>query len=314
MRRRAVLAALAAAGPALAQDRTVRFVVPFPPGGPVDTAARLLAAAMAGPLGQPILVENRGGAGGTIGVDAVAKAAPDGLTLAFASTGPASVAMSLIPGLPYDTLRDFAPVTIVGATPSLLVVRAASPVRSLAELVALAKRRPGLTFGSTGPGGTPHLAPELLALRAGIQLTHVAYRGAAPAITALLAGELELSFHDLAVLLPHVREGTLRALAVASPVRSAVLPEVPTMAEAGVPGVETETWYPLLAPAATPPARVAALHAAVVAALGDAELRRRFAAMGTRAIGNTPDQARGFIAAEIAKWGEVVRVANIRAD
>lgn len=309
------------------QDRPLRLIVPFPPGGPVDTAARIMAQALTGPLGQPVLVENRSGAGGNIGVDAVAKAAPDGLTLAFASTGALAVNPSLLPNMPYETLRDLAPVAILSATPSVLVVRpAGSPGSSpgaslgasadLAALLAAAKRQPGkLSFASTGPGGTPHLAAELLKLRAGVDITHVAYRGAAPVLTAMLAGEIDMAFLDVPVLLPHIRDGRLRPLVVTAPTRAAVLPEVPTTAEAGLPDVLVENWYAMLAPAGTPAGRVAQVAAAVQGVLAPGtETRRRFEEMGSRILAAGPAEATDFIRAEIAKWAEVVRRADIRPD
>ncbi|MBX6376884.1 MAG: tripartite tricarboxylate transporter substrate binding protein [Acetobacteraceae bacterium] len=284
----------------------------------MDSAARLIAAALPEHLrGQPAIVENRSGAGGVVGVDAVAKAAPDGYTLSFSSVGAVAVGVSLLPHLPYDPRRDLAPITIAALVPSLLVVRPGLPVRTVAELLALVRQRPGaLSFGSTGPGGTPHLAMELLRLRAGgrLDITHVAYRGAAPAITALLAGEVDCAFLDLSVLLPHVREGKLRALALAARARSPVAPEIPTVAEAGVPGVEVASWYSVLAPAGTSQDRIEVLHAAFAAVLARPDIVRRFAEQGTEVVASRPEATAEFIRSEIAKWGEVVRAANIRAD
>ncbi|MDO9706842.1 Bug family tripartite tricarboxylate transporter substrate binding protein [Paracraurococcus lichenis] len=296
-------------------DRPVRLVVPFPPGGPVDTAARILAQAMGPLLGQPMVVENRSGAGGSVGIDAVAKSAPDGLTLALGSTGAVAVNVTLMPSLPYDPRRDLAPVGMVIGVPSLLVVRPGLAVGDFGELLAMARRQPGrLTFGSTGPGGTPHLAAELLKLRAGLDITHVAYRGAAPTVTALLTEEVDMAFLDLPVLLPHVREGKFRALGLAAAARAPVLPEVPTMAEAGQPGLEVENWYALIAPARVPPERIAALSRALQATLAQPETAERYEASGARIIGGTPEEAARFIAAETERWGEVVRRADIRPD
>ncbi|MCB4823659.1 tripartite tricarboxylate transporter substrate binding protein [Roseicella sp. GB24] len=319
MTRRALgAAALVLPGLAGAQafpDRPLRLIVPFPPGGPVDMAARLLAPAMGTLLGQQMVVENRSGAGGTVGIDAVAKAAPDGLTLALGSTGAVAVNVNLVPNLPYDPRRDLAPVGLVTGVPSLLVLRPGLEVRNLEDLLAVARRQPGrLTFASTGPGGTPHLAAELLKLRAGIDIVHVAYRGAAPAITALMANEVDIAFLDLPVLLPHVREGKFRALGLAAAARAPVLPEVPTMAEAGLPGVEVENWYALIAPARLPPDRMSVLSAALRGALAQPELAERFLSQGARVIGGGPEEAAQFIAAEMERWGEVVRRANIRID
>ncbi|MDI3308088.1 MAG: tripartite tricarboxylate transporter substrate binding protein [Acetobacteraceae bacterium] len=314
----AALGLALAAAPAWAAaypDRPVRLVVPFPPGGPVDTAARIMAQALTGPLGQSVVVENRSGAGGTIGVDAVAKSAPDGYTIAFASTGAVAVNGSLVPNLPYDTLRDFAPVAVLTATPSVLVVRPDGPP-SLGALLGRARRQPGkVTFASTGPGGTPHLAAELLKLRAGVDLTHVAYRGAAPAITAMLAGEVDMAFLDLPVLLPVIREGKLKPLFITAEERSPLLPEVPTAEQAGVPGVLVENWYCMLAPAATPRDHITRLAWAVRDALApDGLTARRFVEMGARIVDAGPEEATEFIRAEIAKWAEVIRSANIKLD
>lgn len=316
------VAGLAAVAPAAAQpaawpDRPVRLVVPFPPGGPVDTGARLVAAALSPALGgQSVLVENRSGAGGMIGIDAVAKAAPDGLTIAYGSTGAIAVNAALLPNLPYDTLRDLRPVAIVTSTASALVVRPEGP-RSLAALLEQARARPGrLSYASTGPGGTPHLAAELLRLRTGRpDIAHVAYRGAAPAITALLAGEVDMAFLDVPVLLPHIREGKFRALCVTAESRSPVLPDVPTTAEAGAPGVIVEGWNAMMVPAATPADRVERLAAAVRQVLAPgSETRTRFEAVGQRVVNLGPEEAAAFIRAEIAKWAEVVRAADIKPD
>jgi len=310
----ATLAGTAASQPAW-PDRPLRLVVPFPPGGPVDTGARLVAAGIAPLLGQQVVVENRSGAGGVIGIDAVAKAAPDGLTIAYGSTGAIAVNVSLLPHLPYDTLRDLTPVAVLTTTPSVLVVRPDGP-RDLAALVAAAKATPGrLSFASTGPGGTPHLAAELLQQRTGTEIAHVAYRGAAPVITAMLAGEITMAFLDLPVLLPHIREGKFRALCVSAEHRAAPLPEVPSCAEAGAPGVIVEGWNAMLVPAATPPERVARLAAAVRQVLQPgAETRTRFEALGQRILDLGPEEARGFLRAEIAKWAEVVKAAGIKPD
>jgi tripartite-type tricarboxylate transporter receptor subunit TctC len=293
-------------------DRPVKLVVPFPPGGPVDTGARLVAAGLTPILGQQVLVENRSGAGGAIGIDAVAKALPDGTTVAYGSTGAIAVNAAMLPNLPYDTLRDLRPIAVLTSTPSALVVRPEGP-GDLAALIAAAKARPGkLSFASTGPGGTPHLAAELLKMRTGTDITHVAYRGAAPVITALLAGEIDMAFLDVPVLLPHIRDGKFRALCVTADTRAAVLPEVPTAAQAGVAGVIVEGWNAMLVPSATPPDRVARLAAGVRQILATGSpTRERFEAMGQRVVDLGPDQANAFIRGEIAKWAEVVKAANI---
>ncbi|HYF06500.1 MAG TPA: tripartite tricarboxylate transporter substrate binding protein, partial [Acetobacteraceae bacterium] len=278
--RRLTLALPLLAAPARAQtfpDRPVRLIVPFPPGGPVDTAARILAAALPEALRQPVVVENRSGAGGVVGTEAAARAAPDGHTLGFCSTGSVAVSVSLVPNLSYDPRRDFAPVTIVSGVPSMLVVRPGLAPRTLAEFLALARQRPGgITYASTGPGGTPHLAMELLKLRAGVDITHVSYRGAAPVLTALAAGEVDCAFLDVAVLLPHVRDGRLRPLGVTAERRSEAAPDIPTIAEGGVGGVLVENWYAVLAPAATPADRVVILQAAFSATMARPDVAPRF--------------------------------------
>ncbi|WP_236571568.1 Bug family tripartite tricarboxylate transporter substrate binding protein [Rhodovarius lipocyclicus] len=315
--RRALLAAPLAT-PAFAQsfpDRPVRLVVPFPPGGPVDLGARILAQPLGEELRGSVVIDNRSGAGGVVGVDAVAKATPDGYTLGFASTGALAVNVTLMPNNPYDTRRDIAAISIVSAVPSLLAVHPDVPARSVAELVALAKARPGrLNYGSSGPGGTPHLAGALFTMRAGVEMGHVPYRGAAPAITALLAKEVDMAFLDVPVLLPHVQAGRLRPLGVTSAGRSAALPETPTFAEAGVSGMEVENWYAIFAPAGTPAGRVARLHAATAAALARPETQRQITSQGARVVASRPEDAATFISAEVDRWAQVVRGANIRPE
>ncbi|HWL83821.1 MAG TPA: tripartite tricarboxylate transporter substrate binding protein [Roseomonas sp.] len=321
MNRRSLLAAALAAGAlpcgaaaaAAYPDRPVRLVVPFPPGGPVDAGARIMANALTAELGQSVVVENRAGAGGVVGVDAVVKSEPDGYTLSFASTGAVAVNQSLIPSTPYDCRRDLVPIVIVSAIPMLMVAKAGLPVASLADLIALAKRKP-LTYGTSGPGGTPHLSGELLKQRAGIELTHVPYRGAAPAVTAILAGEVDTVILDPLVLLPHVREGKARALATTGPTRSPAMPDIPTVAEAGVPGVEVENWYAMLAPTGTPPERIARLWEISRTALQKAAVSRSFTDQGGRMVISGPEESASFISAEVTKWAEVVRAGHLRAD
>jgi tripartite-type tricarboxylate transporter receptor subunit TctC len=296
-------------------DRPIRLIVPFPPGGPVDLSARIVAQALSEELKSSVVVENRSGAGGVVGTDAVAKAAPDGYTLGFSSTGAVAVNVTLLPNNPYDSRKDFSPISIVAGVPTLLCVNPDVPARNVAELIALAKSRPGqLNFGSSGPGGTPHLSGERFKLRTGTNITHVPYRGAAPAITALLANEVEVAFLDLPILLPHVQEGRLRALAVTSAQRSPALPDVPTFAEAGVDGMEIENWYAILAPAGTPPDRVARLHAATAAAMARPATANQFTSQGARIIVNKPEEALAFIRAEVDRWAEVVRASGVKVD
>lgn len=309
---------LAAAPAAMAQgypDRPIRLIVPFPPGGPVDVGGRIVATGLSAQLGQPVVVENRSGAGGSVGVAEAARAAPDGHSLVFASTGALAVNVSLIPNLSYDTRRDFVPVAIVAAIPMLMVARQGLPVRTVQEVVALARQRPNaLTYATTGPGGPPHLLGEVMRQRSDVHMTMVAYRGAGPAITALLAGEVDVSFLDPAVLMPHVREGRLRALAVTSRERSPAMPDLPSLVEAGLDGAEVENWYALLAPAATPPERVRRLHAALAAALARPETLRVFTDQGARVLVWEPERSAAFIRAEVERWAEVVRAAGMKPE
>lgn len=294
-------------------DRPIRLVVPFPPGGPVDAGARIMAQALTVALGQAVVVENRAGAGGVVGVDAVAKSAPDGYTLSFASTGAVAVNQSLISSTTYDVRRDFAPIVIVSAIPMLIVAHPSLPVTNLASFIALARHRP-ITYGTSGPGGAPHLSGELLKQRAGFDMTHVPYRGAAPCVTALLTGEVDSVILDPLVLLPHIREGKGRALAVTSPARSPAMPEVPIVAEAGVAGVEVENWYAMLAPAATPRERIQRLWDISRETLEKPEVARLFTDQGGRMVISGPEPSTAFISAEVTKWAEVVRLAGMRAD
>jgi tripartite-type tricarboxylate transporter receptor subunit TctC len=305
--------------PATAQqawpDRPVRLIVPFPPGGSTDIVARLLAEALQGRLGQPVLVENRGGAGGNIGADLVAKAAPDGHTLLLSAPGPFAINEHLYRSMPFDPERDLVPVALVAAVPIVLVVPAGSPARSLADLIARARREPGkLAFGSSSIGGTNHLAGELLKSSAGIDIVHVPYRGAAPAMTDLIAGNLDLYFDNMPGVLPQLRDGRIRALAVAGATRATALPDLPTMAEAGLPGFEASSWFGLAAPGGTPAALVARIAAAVRAALAEPGLRAKLAAAGAEPGAMDPDGFARFVAAERARWGKVVQASGAQAE
>ena len=318
--RRALLALPGlAARPAAAQEpfpsRPVRLIVPFATGGPSDIVARLMAPRMAAVLGQPVVVEARPGAGGVTGLDAVAKAAPDGHTIGLGSAGGLAISPTLQPTMPYDVARDFAPLTLAVLVPEPLVVPTAAPFRSVAELVAVARARPGaLNHGSTGPGSMPHLAAELLKLAAGLDIAHVPYRGGAPLALALIAGEVQLGFADLPILLPHLRAGTLRALAFGTDVRHPLLPEVPTFIESGLPSVRTDNWHGLVAPARTPPAAQALLHRAAIAALTDAEVARLLREQGADPVAQSQAEFGAFIRAETARWGEVIRRAGVKPE
>jgi tripartite-type tricarboxylate transporter receptor subunit TctC len=295
-------------------SRPVKLVVGFTPGGGVDINARLLATKLAEILGQAVIVENKPGAGTNIANEFVARAAPDGYTLLFNSPAVA-INMSLYKNPPYDLLRDFVPVSVFSDSTNILVVPASLPVKSLKELVALARDKPGaLNFSSAGSGTTQHLAGELFKLRTGTSMVHVPYRGSAPSIAALLSAEVQLSFVNPLAIGSHVKSGRLRALAVAGPKRAALLPDVPTMKEAGVEGVEVPLWFGMLAPTGTPREVVAVLAAGVARAAHDPDMRRRLEEQGGEPVGSTPEEFAALLREEVAKWPEVVRVSGAKAN
>jgi hypothetical protein len=295
-------------------ERPIRLVSPFAPGGGNDLVSRTLAQALSKNLGQSVVVDNRPGATTIIGMDLVAKAPADGYTLVMSSSTLA-INVTLYPKLPYDVLRDFAPVSLVATTPLILAVHPSQPVTTVAELIALAKAKPGeLFFPSAGTGDAPHLAAELFNIVAGVKLVHVPYKGAAIGINDLVAGRLALMFGTSPTTLPHVRSGRLRAVAVTGRVRSAVMPELPTVAESGLPGFEAGSWYGALAPARTPKAVVARLSAEIATALTSSEVREKLKAQGVDAVGNTPEQFATYIRQEIVKWAKVLQAANVKAD
>jgi len=293
--------------------RPVRFIVGFTPGGGVDINARLLAAKLSDSLGQQVVVENKPGAGTNIANEYVAKAAPDGYTLLFNSAAFA-VNLALHRNPPY-ALRDFAPVSVFSESVNLLVVSAALPARTLQDLVALARERPGsLNYSSAGAGTTQHMAAELFKLRSGTNIVHVPYKGSSPALTALIAGEVQLSFSNTVAINPHVRSGRLRALAVAGARRTDLMPEVPTMKEAGVEGVEVPLWFGLLAPAATPREVVQILASGVAKAARSPDLRQKLIDQGADPVGNSPEEFERLLREEVARWHEVVKVSGAKAD
>ncbi|HEV7264228.1 MAG TPA: tripartite tricarboxylate transporter substrate binding protein [Falsiroseomonas sp.] len=305
--------------PAAAQEawpnRPIRFIVPFAAGGPSDIVVRLLAPKVGATLGQTVVVENRAGAGGVTGVDVTAKAAPDGYTIAIGSAGALAISPRLGRGTPYDPLRDLAPLTLAVSVPEPLVVPAAMPYRNMQELIAAARAQPGrLNYGSTGTGSMPHLAGEQFRNAAGLEMVHVSYRGGGPLATALLQNEVQVGFADLPVLLPHIRSGTVRALAVGAPQRLPWIPDVPTMAEVGLPSVDASNWHGIVAPAQVPEPILARLHDAVVGAIRDPEINRRLQDLGSIPGGNGRAEFTAFIRSELDKWGEVIRRANITAD
>ena len=302
---------------ASAQDfptKPIRLIVPCPAGGPNDIVARVIGQRMSELTKQPVVIDNRGGQGGVLGTDAVAKAAPDGYTIAISSAGALAISPSM-EKVAYDTLRDLAPVTLVATVPEMLVLASNVPVHDMSELIALARKQPGkLNFASSGPGSLPHLAGELLKLTAKIDIVHVPYRGAAPAVNDLLGQQVQMAFLDLPVLLPQIRSGNLRGIAIGSPQRAPTAMEVPTTADAGMPELRVENWYGMVAPAGTPPAVIAALNRIATEAMRDAAVKEKLASQGAELIGDTPEHFRGFIAAEIAKWAKVIKDAGIATE
>jgi tripartite-type tricarboxylate transporter receptor subunit TctC len=312
-----VAVVLGVIAPAAAQpfpERPMRLVSPFAPGGGNDLVSRTLAQALSKSLGQSVVVDNRPGATTIIGMELVAKAPADGYTLVMSSSTLA-INVTLYPKLPYDVLRDFAPVSLVATTPLILAVHPSQPVTTVAELIALAKAKPGeLFFPSAGTGDAPHLAAELFNIAAGVKLVHVPYKGAAIGINDLVAGRLALMFGTSPTTLPHVRSGRLRAIAVTGRARSAVMPELPTVAESGLPGYEAGSWYGVLAPARTPPAVVVKLSTEIATALTSSDVREKLKAQGVDAVGNTPAQFAVYIRQEIAKWAKVMQAANVKVE
>jgi tripartite-type tricarboxylate transporter receptor subunit TctC len=295
-------------------DKPIRLIVPFPAGGPNDIIARVIGQRMSELIKQPVVIENRGGQAGVLGTDAVAKAKPDGYTIAISSAGALTISPNM-ERIAYDTLKDLQPITLVAEVPEMLVVATSVPAHDMNELIALAKAQPGkLNFASTGPGSMPHLAGELLKLTARIDIVHVPYRGAAPAVNDLLAQQVQMVFLDLPVLLPQIRAGALRAIAIGAPQRAPTAMEVPTTAEVGMPELLAENWYGMVAPAGTPPAIVANLNRIATEAMRDPAVKEKLASQGAELIGDTPEHFRSFIAAEIAKWAKVIKDAGIPTE
>ena len=294
-------------------NRTIKFVVPFPAGGPADTISRILTDKMASLIGQSMVIENRAGAGGLTGIASVAKAEPDGYTLAIAPSSGLAMNVNLRENMPFHPLKDLALITQIVSVPEILVVNEKVPVNTLAELVSMAKAQPGkLVFASTGLGGMPHLAMELLKLTAQIDLVHVPYTGAAPAVNDLLGGHVQMMFADVPVLLGSIQSGKLRALAIGSKTRLASLPLVATTAELGMPQVEADNWYGLVAPIATPQAIIAKIHSAATQALNSAEVRDKLAAQGAIAVGNSAAEFSSYVKSEIERWGGVIAATGIK--
>lgn len=309
--------AVAFATPVYAQvypSKPIRLVLPYPPGGGSDIVARPLAQLVSASMGQQMVVENRGGAGGNIGMELAAKSPPDGYTLVFAITAQLAVNPSLYPKLPYDVLRDFAPISLLGAAPYLLVVHPALPVRSVKDLVALARaQRDELRYGSAGNGSGSHLAGEMLNSLARVKSLHIPYKGGAPALTDLVAGQLQLSYLTYTSTSGFIRAGRLRALAVTTATRSPVLPDLPAIAET-VPGYDSAVWYGVLAPAGTPADIIARLNREFLAALRNNELRQRLIAEAFEPIGTTPEYLGDYMKSEIARWAKLVKATGTKID
>src|SRR5215510_7786609 len=306
-----VILAFGLAGGTVAQTyptKPVRLIVPFAPGGGTDILGRLLCQRLAESMGQPFIVDNRGGAGGVIGAELAAKSPADGYTLLLGSPGPLTINPALQPRMSYDSLRDFAPISLGTISAFTLVVHPSLPARSVKELVTLAKAKPGqLNYGSGGNGSVAHFSVEQFKALAGVNIVHVPYKGSNPSLTDLVAGQLQMTIENMPVTLPHVRSGRLRLLAVGTKTRSAFVPEVPTINEAGVPGYESSTAFGVLAPAKTPPAIVASLNAELVKALRSAEVKDKLGGLGMETVGGTAEQYAAHIKEELAKYARIVK-------
>jgi tripartite-type tricarboxylate transporter receptor subunit TctC len=293
----------------------IRLLIPYPPGGASDFVARTIAAKLSEQLRQQIVIDNRGGGGGSIAMEIAAKGTPDGHTLGFAMTAQFAINPALYSKLPYDPLRDFAPVSLMTRSPYVLVVHPSIAANNIGELVTLAKAKPGeMNHWSTGNGSAPHLSMEMLKAATGINILHVPYKGAGPAWPDFLAGRTHMTFATFASTSPHIRANRLRPLGVSSPSRMKVFPELPTVAEQGVPGYESGTWHGLVAPRGTPPAVVQRLHAEVVKALKSQEVSDKFTPVAVEMIGSTPQEFGTYIRSEIRKWSEVVKRSGAKID
>jgi tripartite-type tricarboxylate transporter receptor subunit TctC len=322
MRHQFVMGALAAAcalathlaGAQTYPSKAIRFIVPFAPGGGNDILGRVVAQKLNEAFNVPVVVDNRGGAGGTIGTDLTAKAPPDGYTMLINNVSLA-VNVTLYPKLPYDTLKDLEPVTLVGRQPNILVVHPTLPAKSVRELLALARAQPQrIAYGSGGIGSSSHLAAELLKLTAKIEITHVPYKGMGPALVDLVSGQTQLIMATMASALPFVRSGRVRALAVTPAKRVPVVPDVPTMIEAGVAGFDYSTWYGLLVPAGTPQPVVTRLHETMVRILAASDVRERFGSQGVEPAATTPQEFKAYLKSEVARWGRVIKASGARVN
>ncbi|MDP1538131.1 MAG: tripartite tricarboxylate transporter substrate binding protein [Burkholderiales bacterium] len=310
------LSALTAAAPAQAQaypNKPVRFVVPFVPGGPTDIQGRMLGEKLSQRIGQQVLIDNRGGAGGNIGMDLAAKAPADGYTIVIATVGTWAVNPHLYK-LPFDVVKDFAPIIQISTSPGVLVVHPSVPAKSVKDLLALARARPGqLNYGSSGVGGFGHICGELFALMANVKMTHIPYKSSAPALTDVIAGQIEVLFNNAISTVPQVNARRVRPLATTGAKRLAVLSELPTIAEAGVPGYENSSWSAVAAPAGTPAPIIGRLHKEFSGILADPDIQKRHADVGAQIIGGSPEQFHAYLKAEVAKFGKLVKAAGIKA-
>ena len=296
-------------------NKPVRWVVPFPPGGSADIMGRMIGQDLAKTLGQQVVIENRAGASAIVGSEYVAKSPADGYTLLQANVSQMTIHPSLYPKLPYDPLKDFAPVTVLGVVTSVVVTTPALPVKSIQDLVALARKRPGLlNFTSSGAGASTHLTGELLKQRAGIAMTHISYKGSGPALTDVMAGFVEVMFENLPSALPFINAGKLKVLAVTGKDRSPVLKTVPTLAESGFPGFDMVSWQALVAPANTPQPVIDKLNAEVVRVLRTPEMKEKMIGLGTEVVANTPEQFAQYLREEMAKWSKIVKDAGIKLE
>jgi tripartite-type tricarboxylate transporter receptor subunit TctC len=295
--------------------KPITLMIGFAPGGPSDVMARILTRKMEEILKQPLVIENRAGAGGSIAGAAVARAAPDGYTVLLATGSLLAINVSLYKNLGYDPEKDFEPITVIGTQTNVLYTHPSLPATSLAELIAYAKANPGkLSFGSGGNGTPAHLAGELLKIEAKIEMTHVPFRGTGPALQAVIGGHVPMAYNPPPPLLPHIQSRAIRAIAITTLKRTAALPEVPTIAELGFPGFEATTWHALVAPAATPPDVIVTLHRAAIAALNDPDVRKALTDLGVDVVANTPEEFRVYLKAEIPKWAAIVKVSGAKVD